>query len=139
MLGSCLVSAIASLFLLAVDVSRYLVTVASLTSVRPLCSTAQGIRHLVASPIRLAGTLFIGGALVAVPLLGRATDAAPTTPINKTIELLVTTAPGAPTSQQIVDYYANPMGPPPLRSLAAEHPVRVDYLLQERAEGDALA
>lgn len=59
-------------------------------------------------------------------------------PRNSVIELLLTTAPGAPTPRQVVDYYANPEGPPPLRALSAVPPQSVQYFLPERAEGDYL-
>jgi len=74
-------------------------------------------------------------ALVCLPLAARAQDVRS----NRTIELLLTTAPGAPTPQQLVDYYTRPVGPPPLRALTDPPAESVRYLSTERADGDFLA
>jgi len=73
--------------------------------------------------------------MLVLPLGVRAQDA----PRNRVIELLVTTAPGAPTPEQLVAYYQHPDGPPPLEGLRAENPLTVQFLLSQRAEGDFLA
>jgi subtilisin family serine protease len=70
-----------------------------------------------------------------LPLGALAQDTSP----NHVIELLVTTAPDAPTPEDLVAYYQNPVGPPPLDGLAVETPKTVQYLLQRRAAGDFLA
>jgi serine protease len=72
--------------------------------------------------------------LLLVPVATRAQQVS----ANRTIELLLTTAPGAPTPQQLVDYYAHPVGPPPWRALIDPSPESVRYLFTERAQGDFL-
>jgi subtilase family protein len=79
-------------------------------------------------------------ALLLLALFARSPAAhAQDAPPNRIIELLLTTAPGAPTPQQLVDYYAHPHGPPPLYALGVVPPEFVQYFLSERAEGDYLA
>jgi hypothetical protein len=60
------------------------------------------------------------------------------TPANHVVELLVTTAPGAPTPEQIVAYFERPSGAPPLQGLIAENPEFAEFLLAQRADGDFL-
>ena len=59
-------------------------------------------------------------------------------PANHVVELLVTTAPGAPTPEQIIAYFERPSGAPPLQGLAVENPLSAEFLLAQRAEGDFL-
>jgi hypothetical protein len=61
-----------------------------------------------------------------------------TAPANHIVELLVTTAPGAPTPEQIVDYFDQPRGAPPLRGLTVENPLSAEFLIAGRADGDFL-
>jgi subtilase family protein len=82
---------------------------------------------------RRSGWLIV--ALIVLPLGSQAQDA----PRNRVIELLVTTAPGAPTPEEIVAYYQHPHGRPPLEGLNVENPLTVQYLIARRAEGDFLA
>ena len=74
-------------------------------------------------------------ALCALPFSTHAQNA----PRNRVIELLLTTAPGAPTSEEVVAYYEHPNGPPPIEGLKAESPKWAEHLLSKRAEGDFLA
>ena len=58
----------------------------------------------------------------------------------QTIEVLVTTAPGAPTADDLVTYYrGQPLTPPPLQGLTVGNPQKIAYLMPVRAEGDFLA
>ena len=58
---------------------------------------------------------------------------------DQTIAVLVTTAPGAPTADDLVQAYRRgPPTSPPLRGLAVGNPQKIAYLLPVRAEGDAL-
>ena len=59
-------------------------------------------------------------------------------PANHVVELLVTTAPGAPTPEQIIAYFERPSGAPPLQGLAVENPLSAEFLLSHRADGDFL-
>lgn len=72
--------------------------------------------------------------LLLVSFSARSQDA----PQNKTIEVLLSTAPSAPTSQQLVDYYSHFVGAPPLRSLVEMPANSAQFLLQHRAGGDFL-
>jgi len=74
--------------------------------------------------------------LVCVPL-ARAQVA----PANRTVEILLTHAPGAPTPAQLVNYYAiSPhSGSPPLQAFTITTPQVVQYLIPDRASGDFLA
>lgn len=59
---------------------------------------------------------------------------------DQTIEVLVTTAPGAPTADDLVNYYRAPyLTPPPLQGLTVGNPQKIAYLMPVRAEGDFLA
>lgn len=59
---------------------------------------------------------------------------------EQTIAVLVTTAPGAPTAEALVDYYQEPhAAPPPLQGLTVGSPQEIAYLMPVRAKGDALA
>lgn len=100
-----------------------------------------GLATLIAALVGLLAwrkrqaSLFLIVALT-LPLSARAQVADP--PQNPTLEVLLTTAPGAPTAKQLVDYYARPTGTSPLSALAATSPLAVQYLLPIRAEGDFL-
>jgi len=72
-------------------------------------------------------------ALCMLPGASRAQDAP-----DRVLELLVTTAPGAPTAEELVAYYQRPDGPPPLAGLTVENPQAVQYLTAQRAEGEFL-
>jgi hypothetical protein len=64
-------------------------------------------------------------------------DVAP--PPNHVVELLLTSAPGAPTPEALIDYYTHPAtGAAPLAALEVVRPLRIEYLLARRAEGDFL-
>src|SRR5262249_31754300 len=57
-----------------------------------------------------------------------------------TIALLVTTGPGAPTADDLVDYYrGEQLGPPPLQGLTVGNPQKIVYLMPMRGQGDFLA
>jgi len=60
---------------------------------------------------------------------------------NRTIQVLVSDVPGAPTPAQIVDYCNTwpHVGTPPLQAFNAKSPQGADYLLPDRASGDFLA
>jgi hypothetical protein len=59
---------------------------------------------------------------------------------EQTLEVLVTTAPGAPTADDLVDYYRGAqLTPPPLQGLTVGNPQKIAYLVPVRAEGDFLA
>ena len=77
-------------------------------------------------------------ALVVLSPILRAQPVPDSVPANHVVELLVTTAPGAPTAEQIVAYFAQPRGAPPLRGLAAENPLSAEFLIAGRADGDFL-
>ncbi|HVV98214.1 MAG TPA: S8 family serine peptidase [Rhodanobacteraceae bacterium] len=52
----------------------------------------------------------------------------------------MSTAPGAPSADDLVEYYRNPnISPPPLQSLAVGNPLKIAYLMPVRAQGDFLA
>jgi hypothetical protein len=58
------------------------------------------------------------------------------------IEVMVSSAPGAPSPDDIVNYFANSQRvtmSPPLASLAVQNPASASYLMPQRATGDALA
>ena len=61
-------------------------------------------------------------------------------PPNLTIQITLTTAPGAPTPAQVVTYYNTTprVGPPPLRAFTVKSPQTVQYLIPDRATGDFL-
>jgi serine protease len=70
-----------------------------------------------------------------LPIGVRAQDPQP----EQTIAVLVTTAPGAPTADDLVRAYSGgPPASPPLQSLRVGDPQQIAYLLPLRAEGDAL-
>ena len=59
---------------------------------------------------------------------------------DQTIEVLVSTAPGAPTADDLVNYYHGlQLKPPPLQGLEVGNPQQIAYLMPVRAEGDFLA
>jgi hypothetical protein len=59
---------------------------------------------------------------------------------DQTIEVLVSTAPGAPTADDLVHYYEGPhLPPPPLRGLMVGDPLFITYLMPLRPQGDFLA
>src|SRR5690348_7510220 len=59
---------------------------------------------------------------------------------DQTIALLVTTAPGSPTADELVAYYeGQQLGPPPLQGLTIGNPQKIVYLMPVRAQGDFLA
>jgi len=59
---------------------------------------------------------------------------------DQTIEVLVSTAPGAPTADDLVNYYRSlQLTPPPLQGLTVGNPQKIAYLLPVRAQGDFLA
>jgi hypothetical protein len=65
-----------------------------------------------------------------------AEDAGP----EQTLAVLVTTAPGAPTADDLVNFYrSQPLGPPPLAGLGVGSPRWITYLIPVRAKGDFLA
>jgi len=75
-------------------------------------------------------------AFMLVALAASAQDVQP----DQTIALLVTTAPGAPTADELVAYYeGQQLGPPPLQGLTVGNPQRIVYLMPVRAQGDFLA
>jgi hypothetical protein len=58
---------------------------------------------------------------------------------DQTIEVLVTTAPGAPAADDLVNYYRGvQLTPPPLQGLTVGNPQKIAYLLPVRAQGDFL-
>jgi hypothetical protein len=65
-----------------------------------------------------------------LPVAGHSSD-----PGERMVEVLPSTAPGAPSAEQIIDYYARPVDTPPLGALRSFRPASVDYLLPVRAEG----
>ena len=77
--------------------------------------------------------------VLAFLLLSAATFAQDVQP-DQTIEVLVTTAPGAPTADDLVNYYRVPhFASPPLQGLTVGNPQKIAYLMPVRAEGDFLA
>src|SRR5262245_34633089 len=59
---------------------------------------------------------------------------------DQTIAVLVTTAPGAPTADDLVNYYRGPrLTTPPLQGLMVGNPQQIAYLIPLRAQGDFLA
>lgn len=59
---------------------------------------------------------------------------------EQTIQVLITTAPGAPTADDLVNYYRGPqLTSPPLPSLTVGSPQQIAYLMPVRAQGDFLA
>lgn len=68
--------------------------------------------------------------MVVLPAAGHSSD-----PGDRMVEVLPSTAPGAPSAEQLVAYYAHPADTPPLGALRSFRPVLVDYLLPVRAEG----
>lgn len=60
--------------------------------------------------------------------------------LDQTIEVLVSTAPSAPTADDLVHYYRGPhLPPPPLQGLMVGDPLFIAYLMPSRPEGDFLA
>ncbi len=58
---------------------------------------------------------------------------------DQTIEVLVNTAPGAPSADDLVNYYrGQQLAPPPLQGLTVGNPQKIAYLLPVRAQGDFL-
>jgi serine protease len=96
-----------------------------------LCVAAMGT-------LRRRGTI-VSIVLVLVLVLGSAfarrayADAPP--PI---IELLLTTAPGAPSPDDVIAFLDRPRGSPPLAALNVENPVAAQFLIAQRADGDFL-
>jgi hypothetical protein len=83
---------------------------------------------------RVVSLPLLASAFLSLPV--RAQDVRP----DQVIELLVTTASGAPTAEALVAAYRNgPPASPPLRGLGVGDPQKIAYLLPVRAEGDALA
>jgi hypothetical protein len=61
--------------------------------------------------------------LSAIPALAQ--DVRP----DQTIAVLASSAPGAPTADDLVEYYrSSNIAPPPLQSLSAENPLKIAYL-----------
>lgn len=90
--------------------------------------TGFGLWMLVVSVLGLAAYRLRSRQLLLVviaALLLPSHARAQTVPPNRVIEVLLTTAPGAPTAKQLVDYYARPSGVPPLSALAATNPASV--------------
>ncbi len=59
---------------------------------------------------------------------------------DQTIAVLVTTASGAPSADDLVNYYRGvQLAPPPLQGLTVGNPEKIAYLLPVRAGGDFLA
>jgi hypothetical protein len=59
---------------------------------------------------------------------------------DQTIAVLVSSEPGAPTADDLVEYYrSSNIAPPPLQSLSVENPLKIAYLMPVRAQGDFLA
>jgi hypothetical protein len=59
---------------------------------------------------------------------------------EQTLDVLVTTAPGAPTADELVAYYEGlQITPPPLQGLTVGNPQKIAYLIPLRAQGDFLA
>lgn len=52
------------------------------------------------------------------------------------LELLLTTAPGAPTPDDVIAYLEHPRSRPPLAALTVETPLAAQFLVAQRAEGD---
>jgi hypothetical protein len=83
--------------------------------------------------------ILLAAALAPLAPSGHAQTASPdSTPANHLVELLVTTAPGAPTPDQIIAYFESPTGAPPLQALRVENPTSAEFLLGQRAAGDFL-
>ena len=92
---------------------------------------------LAGRQLRIRESAWLLIAVLSTSLDLRAQDA-PNPPV---IELLLTTAPGAPTPEQLVSYFDRlPRGGPlPLQALSVGNPSDVQYLMPVRAEGDFLA
>jgi subtilisin family serine protease len=75
--------------------------------------------------------------LACVPFGARAQSASD----NRTIAVLLTTAPGAPTPQQVVNWCKSSprIGKPPLQAFSVKDAQDGDYLIPDRAAGDFLA
>lgn len=80
--------------------------------------------------LRRRGMVWLCVLAAIAPVTGQATE-----PADRMIEVLLTTAPGAPTAEQLVEFYAHPTDVPPLDALHASPPVTVDYLLPVRTQG----
>jgi hypothetical protein len=75
-------------------------------------------------------------ALVLLSVIASAQDVQP----DQTIEVLVSTAPGAPTADDLVNYYRGPhLPPPPLHGFMVGDPLSIAYLMPLRPQGDFLA
>lgn len=80
--------------------------------------------------------LVVSLALVLLSVVASAQDVQP----DQTIELLVSTASGAPTADDLVNYYRGPhLPPPPLQGLMVGDPLFIAYLMPARPQGDFLA
>lgn len=79
--------------------------------------------------------------LALMPMIGQARAEAqvPVLNDNRTIEVLLSPAPGAPSAEQVVAYIQSPGGVPPLVALRTLGPQRASFLLTQRAEGALLA
>jgi hypothetical protein len=72
---------------------------------------------------RVASVLSLMFVLSAIPALAQ--DVRP----DQTIAVLASSAPGAPTADDLVEYYrSSNIAPPPLQSLSAENPLKIAYL-----------
>lgn len=94
---------------------------------RHIVHTTQCYRRL--APLLVAG-------LGCLPITSHAVN-----PIQS-VEVLLSNAPGAPTPDQVVNYFragAKKAGNPPLQGLTVESPQQTYYLMQPRASGDFLA
>jgi hypothetical protein len=81
-----------------------------------------------------ASVLILAFVLSAIP--APAQDVHP----DQTIAVLVSTAPGAPSADDLVEYYrSSNISSPPLQSLAVGNPLKIAYLMPMRAQGDFLA
>jgi hypothetical protein len=85
-------------------------------------------RHCVAFAFTLA--------LLLLSVAASAQDVQPA----QTLQVLVTTAPGAPSADDLVAYYeGSQLAPPPLQGLTVGNPSKIAYLIPLRAGGDFLA
>lgn len=75
--------------------------------------------------------------MLALTLLVLAPASAQDPRLEETIAVLVSTAPGAPTPEDLIEYYhGSQTTPPPLRGLRIGRPKQIAYLLSVRAQGD---
>jgi serine protease len=90
--------------------------------------------HTTGRCLRLAPLMVV--ALGCLPITSHAVDQV------QSIEVLLSNAPGAPTPDQVVNYFGTSprkAGGPPLQGLTVENPQKTYYLMQPRASGDFLA